>query len=59
MVATLLAERLDPQSPLGRRLDGWPGDAVADALTLRLWPDGTDRLLAHAHPHGSRVIWVA
>lgn len=35
-IATLLAERLDPASPLGRRLDDWPGDAFADVLSLRV-----------------------
>lgn len=28
-------------------------------LRLRLWPGGEDRLLARAHPHGSRVQWLA
>lgn len=28
------------------------------SLRLRLWPDGDDRLLAWAHPHGSSVRWV-
>lgn len=27
-------------------------------LRLRLWPGGEDRLLAHAHPHGSSVRWL-
>jgi hypothetical protein len=28
-------------------------------LRLRLWPDGEDRLLARAHPHGRTVHWLA
>jgi hypothetical protein len=32
----LLGARLDPASPLGRRLDSWPGDPATDALALRL-----------------------
>jgi hypothetical protein len=28
-------------------------------LRLTLWPDGQDRLLAQAHPHGAIVNWVA
>jgi hypothetical protein len=28
-------------------------------LRLRIWPDGSDRLLAHVHPHGVMVNWVA
>lgn len=31
----------------------------APTLRLRLWPDGADRLLAHAHPHGRLVRWLA
>lgn len=27
-------------------------------LRLKLWPGGTDRLLAYAHPHGRDVEWV-
>ncbi len=27
-------------------------------LRLRLWPDGEDRLLARAHPHGASVAWL-
>lgn len=30
---------------------------VPPALRLRLWP-GEDRLLARAHPHGSRIDWL-
>jgi hypothetical protein len=29
------------------------------SLRLRLWPGGEDRLLARAHPHGSRIRWLA
>ncbi len=28
-------------------------------LRLTLWPDGADRRLAHAHPHGASVRWLA
>jgi hypothetical protein len=35
-LCTLLADRLDPATPLGRRLDGWPGNPQNDALVLRL-----------------------
>ncbi|HEX4736927.1 MAG TPA: DUF2332 domain-containing protein [Allosphingosinicella sp.] len=31
----------------------------AFALRLRTWPDGEDRLLALAHPHGSIIRWLA
>lgn len=36
------------------KLDG--DDAYS--LRLKLWPDGSDRLLAWAHPHGSSIRWV-
>ena len=35
------------------------GDDNPPSLRLRLWPDGSDRLLARAHPHGSKVRWLA
>lgn len=28
-------------------------------LRCRVWPEGRDELLAHAHPHGARIEWVA
>ncbi len=28
-------------------------------VRLRLWPGGVDQLLAHGHPHGRRVEWLA
>jgi hypothetical protein len=36
LVCELIADRLDPCSALGRRLDGWPGNPFDDALALRL-----------------------
>jgi hypothetical protein len=36
LLATLVADRLDPATPLARRLDSWPGDPTDDALMLRL-----------------------
>lgn len=32
--------------------------AALPTLRLRLWPGGEDRLLAHAHPHGTSVRWL-
>lgn len=34
-------------------------DTQAPTLRLTLWPGGEDRLLAHAHPHGKLVQWLA
>jgi hypothetical protein len=36
LLCTLLADRLDPATPLGRRLENWPGNPQDDALTLRV-----------------------
>lgn len=36
-----------------------PSAGVPPTLRLKLWPDGEDRLLAHAHPHGASLRWVA
>jgi hypothetical protein len=36
MLCRLLGSHIDPASPLGQRLDGWPADAMASALVLRL-----------------------
>lgn len=34
--------------------------AAKAQLTLRCWPgDGKEELLAHAHPHGAEINWVA
>ncbi len=35
-LCTLVADRLDPATPLGRRLDSWPGNPQDDALMLRV-----------------------
>ncbi|TMJ15643.1 MAG: DUF2332 domain-containing protein [Alphaproteobacteria bacterium] len=29
------------------------------SLRLKIWPDGSDRLLATAHPHGRSIHWVS
>ncbi len=35
-----------------------PGESEPPTLRLRLWPDGRDRRLALAHPHGGIVSWL-
>jgi hypothetical protein len=59
MLCDLPAERLPAESPLGRRLESWPGDVFADVVTLhrRLRPRGEERLLATAQPEGHGVQW--
>ncbi|MET1026064.1 MAG: DUF2332 domain-containing protein [Dongiaceae bacterium] len=34
-----------------------PGNGKLFELRLTLWPDGTEHLLATAHPHGASVAW--
>jgi hypothetical protein len=34
-----------------------PGRTVEFLVTMRLWPDGRERLLGVAHPHGLPVTW--
>lgn len=36
LLCTLVADRLDPATPLARRLDGWAGNPQDDALMLRV-----------------------
>lgn len=40
------------------RFEMEPGPPSPPTLRLRLWPDGEDRLLARAHPHGASVAWL-
>ncbi len=40
------------------RFEMEPGPPALPTLRLTLWPGGEDRLLAHAHPHGSKVEWL-
>jgi hypothetical protein len=41
---------LEPRWRTSRRV-------VEFLVTLRTWPDGTERILGSAHPHGLPVIW--
>lgn len=41
------------------RMEPPPGDMATIELRLTLWPSGEDRLLAHVHPHGASVDWLA
>jgi hypothetical protein len=52
-----------PDQPLGhlaleprRRTSG---QVIEFLVTLRTWPDGTERVLGTAHPHGLPVTWEA
>jgi hypothetical protein len=36
-----------------------PAPDAAPELRLTIWPDGEERLLARAHPHGASVRWLA
>jgi hypothetical protein len=56
-----LGEAASARAPLGWLRYEMDDPAASDPPTLRLklWPAGADQLLAHAHPHGSRVRWMA
>jgi hypothetical protein len=41
------------------RMEPPPTNLADIHLRLTLWPGGEDRLLAHVHPHGASVDWVA
>lgn len=47
-----------PLAWLRYELDAASDNTAPPTLRLRLWPDGTDRLLARVHPHGSSVSWL-
>ncbi|MCQ4160783.1 DUF2332 family protein [Roseomonas sp. GC11] len=53
------AARATPSSPLAWLRFEPPGTEAPPELTLTLWPDGTTRRLALAHPHGQTVQWLA
>ncbi len=36
-----------------------PAPDLRVELRCRVWPEGADTLLAHCHPHGARIDWVA
>jgi hypothetical protein len=47
------------QAPIAwLRMEFFGGDGPAE-LRLRLWPGGHERTLAHTHPHGDWVEWLA
>jgi hypothetical protein len=46
-----------PSAPLAWLRYEFDDDDQAVSLRLKAWPGGEDRLLAHCHPHGSRVEW--
>ena len=41
------------------RMEPPPDNMAGMEVRLTLWPGGEDRLLAHVHPHGATVRWVA
>jgi len=47
-----------PAAPLAwLRIEPAPGNPATMELRLTLWPDGRERVLATAHPHGAWVEW--
>jgi hypothetical protein len=56
---TAASRRARPDAPLAwLRFEPAPPDGSPE-LRLTLWPDGEERLLAQAHPHGASVRWLA
>jgi hypothetical protein len=41
------------------RMEPPPEDLTRMEVILTLWPGGEARTLAHVHPHGARVAWLA
>jgi hypothetical protein len=55
-----LGDAATPQSPLAWvRFEQESGGDIQPSLRVRLWPDGSDHLLARAHPHASTIKWLA
>ncbi len=55
-------ERATASAPLAwlrYELDVSASAGAPPTLRLRSWPGGEDRLLAHAHPHGASIRWLA
>jgi hypothetical protein len=48
-----------PAAPLAwLRMEPAPGNPAMMELRLALWPEGRERVLATAHPHGAWVEWI-
>lgn len=54
------AARATPEAPLAWLSKEPPADdqAAPDEIRLRLWPGGSDRILARSHPHAWWVEWL-
>ncbi len=51
-------DRATLETPLAwLRMEPSPENPAVMELRLTLWPEGEDRLLAHAHPHGAWIEW--
>lgn len=49
-----------PTAPVAHlRMEPDPVNTMLMSVRLTLWPGGEDRLLAHVHPHGAQVEWLA
>jgi hypothetical protein len=54
-----LGARATQENPLAwLRLEEPDSNTIEPNLRLQIWPDGSDRLLAHAHPHGRIIHWL-
>lgn len=54
------AGRATPDAPLAWLSKELPADDMAapDEVRLRLWPEGSDRVIARSHPHAWWVEWL-
>lgn len=50
--------RADAASPLAWLRFEPPQPDLVMELRCRIWPDGSDRLLARCHPHGAHIEWL-
>ena len=61
-LAAIIADagaKADPNAPLAwLRMEPAADSLASMELRLTLWPDGRERLLATAHPHGAWVEWM-
>jgi hypothetical protein len=61
-LATILADagaKAEPDAPFAwLRMEPAADSLASMELRLTLWPDGRERLLATAHPHGAWVEWI-
>lgn len=51
--------RATPATPVAWLRMEWDSGHTPHRIRLQSWPDGTDRHLGNAHPHGAWIEWLA